>query len=57
MMLPQRACDVESQAEHTSSNGPLRVQPKGICLSILRRVGIRELPGICWYPEKRTGEP
>jgi len=57
MMLLQRACDVESQAEHTSSNGPLRVQPKGICLSILQRVGIRELPGIYWYPEKRTGEP
>lgn len=22
--------------------------------SILRRVGIRHLPGICWYPAKRT---
>ena len=57
MMLLQKACDVESQAEHTSSNGPPRVQSKGTCLSILQRVGIRELPGICWYPKKRTGEP
>ena len=57
MMLLQKACGVESQAEHTSSNGPPRVQPKGDCLSILQRVGIRELPGICWYPKKRTGEP
>ena len=55
MMLLQKACDVESQAEHTSSNGPPRVQSKGICLSILQRVGIRQLPGICWYPAKRTG--
>ena len=23
--------------------------------SILQRVGIRQLPGICWYPAKRTG--
>ena len=23
--------------------------------SILRRGGIRQLPGICWYPDKRTG--
>lgn len=23
--------------------------------SILRREGIRQLPGICWYPAKRTG--
>lgn len=22
--------------------------------SILRREGIRQLPGICWYPAKRT---
>ena len=22
--------------------------------SILQRVGIRQLPGICWYPAKRT---
>ena len=24
--------------------------------SILRREGIRQLPGICWYPDKRTGQ-
>ena len=23
--------------------------------SILRREGIRQLPGICWYPAKRRG--
>ena len=23
--------------------------------SILQRVGIRQLPGICWYPAKRMG--
>lgn len=23
--------------------------------SILQRVGIRQLPGICWYPAKCTG--
>ena len=22
--------------------------------SILQRGGIRQLPGICWYPDKRT---
>ena len=25
--------------------------------SILQRVGIRQLPGICWYPAKCTGNP
>ena len=24
--------------------------------SILQRGGIRQLPGICWYPAKRTGQ-
>ena len=56
-MLLQRACGGESQAEYTSSNGPLRVQSKGASLSILQRTGIRELPGICLYPEKRTEFP
>jgi hypothetical protein len=27
----------------------------GASQSILQRVGIRQLPGICWYPAKRTG--
>ena len=25
--------------------------------SIARREGIRQLPGICWYPAERTGTP
>lgn len=25
-----------------------------VAQSILQRVGIRQLPGICWYPAKRT---
>ena len=37
------------------SNGPLRAQSNGFIIhpdiqSILRREGIRQLPGICWYP-------
>jgi len=31
MMLLQRACGAESQVKNKSSNGPLRVQPKGLC--------------------------
>jgi hypothetical protein len=54
IMFLQRACGAESQAENKSSNGPLRVQSKGACLSILQRTGTRELPGIYWYPVKRT---
>ena len=27
----------------------------GVSQSILQRAGIRQLPGICWYPAKRTG--
>ena len=27
----------------------------GVSQSILQRVGIRQLSGICWYPAKRTG--
>ena len=57
MMLLQRACVAESQVKNKSSNGPLRVQSKGFILSILQRVGIRQLPGICWYPAKRTAGP
>ena len=45
----------ESQVRNKLSNGPLRVQSNGISQSILQRVGIRQLPGICWYPAKRTG--
>lgn len=56
MMPLQRACVAESQVRNKLSNGPLRVQSNGIfSQSILQRVGIRQLPGICWYPAKRTG--
>ena len=54
----QRACDAENQVRNKLSNGPLRVQSNGIfSQSILQRVGIRQLPGICWYPAKCTGNP
>ena len=55
MMPLQRACGAESQVRNKLSNGPLRVQSNGIFQSILQRVGIRQLPGICWYPAKCTG--
>ena len=71
MMLLQRACDAESQVRNKLSNGPLRVQsnvkmnegcqgatgacPETFSQSILQRVGIRQLPGICWYPTECTG--
>ena len=55
MMPLQRACDAESQVRNTLSNGPLRAQSNVISQSILRRAGRRHLPGICWYPAKRTG--
>lgn len=51
----QRARGAESRVRNSSSNGPLRVQ-SNVCnaQSILQRVGIRKLPGICWYPDKCT---
>lgn len=56
MMPLQRACVGESQVRNKLSNGPLRVQSNvehsvNRCpQSILQREGIRQLPGICWYP-------
>ena len=55
IMPLQRTSGAESQVRNKLSNGPLRVQSNGISQSILQRVGIRQLPGICWYPAKRTG--
>ena len=55
MMPLQRTRGAESQVRNKLSNGPLRVQSNGISQSILQRVGIRQLPGICWYPAKCTG--
>ena len=54
MMPLQRAWAGESQVRNKLSNGPLRAQSKAFLSSILRRVGIRQLPGICWYPDKCT---
>ena len=55
MMPLQRTRGAESRVRNKLSNGPLRVQSNGISQSILQRVGIRQLPGICWYPVKCTG--
>ena len=56
MMPLQRACGAESQARNTLSNGPLRVQSNVIFHRVFCDIGGRHhLPGICWYPAKRTG--
>lgn len=56
MMPLQRVREAESRMRNKLSNGPLRVQSNGrFSQSILQRVGIRQLPGICWYPAKCTG--
>ncbi len=60
MMPLQRACGAESQVRNKLSNGPLRAQSKerDRLLRVFCDVtGIRHLPGICWYPAKRTGQP
>ena len=49
----QRTRDAENRVRNNLSNGPLRVQGNGFFRSILQRVGIREFPGVCWYPAKR----
>ena len=59
MMPSQRARGAESRVRNKLSNGPLRVQSKAReepVPSILQRVGIRQLPGICWYPAKQTNQ-
>lgn len=55
MMPLQRVRVAESRMRNKLANGPLRVQ-SNVCnaQSILQRVGIRKLPGICWYPDKCT---
>ncbi len=55
MMPLQRACDAESQVRNKLSNGPLRVQSNGVISKYSATCGIRQLPGICWYPAKCTG--
>ena len=56
-MASQRVGVGGSPIEPRLSNGPLRAQSKKVTSSILRRGGIRQLPGICWYSEKSTGHP
>ena len=47
----------ESRMRNKLANGPLRGSQMDVFQSILQRVGIRQLPGICWYPAKCTGNP
>ena len=54
----QRACDAESQVRNKLSNGPLRAQSNGESPGVFCDVeGRRNMPGICWYPAKRTVIP
>ena len=54
-MTLQRACDGANQARNKLSNGPLRAQGNGSAPGVFCDVGgRRHLPGICWYPAKRT---
>ena len=66
MMPLQRVWDAENQMRNKLSNGPRRVQSNVKFIfteysanlqSILQRVGIRQLPGICLYPAKSTEIP
>ena len=57
-MRAQRVREGESRVEMQSAKWTAEGAVKGLCsLSILRRVGIRQLPGICWYLAERTGKP
>ena len=51
-MHSQRVREAESRTERRQANGSRRAQGTAVWLSILRRAGIRQLPGICWYPAK-----
>ena len=58
MMLPQRARSAEIgwKTSHQMDRRGCR-EKQVFCLpSILQRGGIRQLPGICWYPVKRTAQ-
>ena len=66
MMPLQRVRIAESRIRNKLSNGPLRAQSNMVwgsfpgaagLWSILRRGGIRQLPGICRYPAKCAGSP
>ena len=51
-MLLQRARVAESRVKHRSSKWTAEgaVKCAKFAQSILQREGIRQLPGICWYP-------
>ena len=55
-MLPQRARGAESRVKiqiiKWTAEGAVKCV--NFTQSILQRRGIRQLPGICWYPAKRT---
>ena len=57
MMPLQRVRVAESRMRNKLANGPLGCSQMDVFQSILQRVGIRQLPGICWYPAKCTGNP
>ena len=52
----QRTCDAENQVRNKLSNGPLRAQSNGVSGVFCDVEGRRNMPGICWYPAKRTGQ-
>lgn len=57
MMPSQRACGAENQVGNKLSNGPLMAQSKAkrsAEYSATLQANV-QMPGICWYPAKRTG--
>ena len=57
VMPLQRARAAESRVRNKLPNGPPRVQSNGgIPQSILQRVGIRQLPGMCRHPARAQGQ-
>ncbi len=56
MTTAKRVQDGGNWMGNESLNGPLRAQSK-VFPSILRREDRRYLPGVCWYPAKRTVVP
>ena len=58
MMPLQRVRVAESRMRNKLANGPLRVQSNGCFPEYSATCGhTSQLPGICWYPAKCTGNP
>ncbi len=56
MMPLQRARDAENWVRNKLSNGPRRAQSNVVFHRVFcDAAGKRKMPGICWYPAKRTG--